>query len=319
VRRFLPPLAAGLVLLSACADDATHTPTGPAPSTIAANSSANALDVEKMDAQDLPKNAHVFFARGQAGKPGGGGSPNLTYHGGAVMTTAAVRAVFWGASWDDPSFVVDKISGMDSFYANYSGSGYAKTNTEYKNASNQAVTSTVSYFGHVVDHSSTPRRIPSTSEVLNEVCTVIGPDIVSADGYYPVYIDVPRGHAQYCAWHSHGPCGGKDIQFGLVLNLDGDAGCDPGDKTSGHSQGLAAIANVSGHELSEAVTDPDLNAWYDAQGAENADKCAWAFSNTLVKIGSSSWKIQGNWSNAAYIGGGGYANTSGQKGCIDGH
>jgi hypothetical protein len=31
------------------------------------------------------------------------------------------------------------------------------------------------------------------------------------------------------------------------------------------------------------------------------------------------WKIQGEWSNAAYNAGTGYADSSGLKGCLDGH
>ena len=58
------------------------------------------------------------------------------------------------------------------------------------------------------------------------------------------------------------------MQFAFFFDLDGDAGCDP--DTSGlHSQGLAALANVSAHELSEARTDPaSPGAWYDSSGAE---------------------------------------------------
>jgi hypothetical protein len=325
VRRLLPPLVLGSALLAACADDATRTPTGLTPSTIAANASdnanANATDVEKMDPQDLPRNAHVFFARGQAGRPGGS-SPNLSWHGGPVMHAAAIRPIYWGTSWDTDDGRY-KIAGMKDFYVGYGGSGYAGTNGEYYDGSGTVVTGAgaISYGTELVDLSATPRRIPSTSEVLNEVCTALsrGGVAPSANGYYPVYVDIPRGHAQYCAWHSHGPCGGTDVQFGLVLKLDGDAGCDPGDDTSTHTQGLEAIANVSGHELSEAVTDPDLNAWYDSSGAENSDKCAWSFSGQRVTLGGSSWKIQGNWSNAAYDAQSGFANSSGQKGCIDGN
>jgi hypothetical protein len=32
------------------------------------------------------------------------------------------------------------------------------------------------------------------------------------------------------------------------------------------------MVSVMGHELSETVTDPALNAWYDSSGNENADK-----------------------------------------------
>jgi hypothetical protein len=87
-----------------------------------------------------------------------------------------------------------------------------------------------------------------------------------------------------------------------------------------HSQGLAALANVSGHELSEALTDSHLNAWTDASGAENSDKCAWAFGTPLLSFSNGSeWKIQGNWSNAAFGSSSrGFENRDGQKGCLDG-
>ena len=34
--------------------------------------------------------------------------------------------------------------------------------------------------------------------------------------------------------------------------------------------------------LEETATDPDLNAWYDRRGYENADKCAWTFGTTYT-------------------------------------
>ena len=68
---------------------------------------------------------------------------------------------------------------------------------------------------------------------------------------------------------------------------------------------------MSGHELSEAVTDPRNGGWWDTTGAENADKCAWTFGG-LVSFGGEQWKIQGNWSNAAANARTGYANV----GCI---
>ena len=86
-----------------------------------------------------------------------------------------------------------------------------------------------------------------------------------------------------------------------------------------YSQGLAALSNVSGHELSEARTDPTGLGWFDASGEENGDKCAWTFNVPLVTFSNrSKWKIQGEWSNAAYNAGTGYSNSSGQKGCLDG-
>jgi hypothetical protein len=68
------------------------------------------------------------------------------------------------------------------------------------------------------------------------------------------------------------------------------------------------MASIISHELEEAVTDPDLNAWYDNRGYENADKCAWTFGTTTtlssgakynVTLGSTKYLIQRNWVNAS--------------------
>ena len=67
------------------------------------------------------------------------------------------------------------------------------------------------------------------------------------------------------------------MQFAFFFNLDGDLGCDPQSTITTESQGLAALANVSGHELSEARADPRGSGWYDSSGQENGDKCAWTF------------------------------------------
>ena len=248
-------------------------------------------------------------------------SPNMTYHGGKIMTTAVSKAIFWGTTWGTDTS--DKIPGLDAWYTGHSGSNYAKTVDEYTGTNGQ-VGATTSYQGHVID-TSTASGGANTATILAEVCKEItAGNIVpdpSGNGYYPVYTNLPRGNAGYCAWHSAGSCGGKAVQFGFFWKLDGDAGCDPQDTTTGHSQGLAALANVTAHELSEARSDPaNPGAWYDSSGAENGDKCAWTFNVASVTFpDGNKWKLQGEWSNKAYTAGTGYPNSSGQKGCLDGH
>jgi hypothetical protein len=271
-----------------------------------------ANEIDAMKKNEPP--AGVHWARGEAKPSQGSKSSDMTWHGGPVMSSVAVGAIFWGTSWSNPTFVGDKITGLDSWYDGVTKSNYAKTNGEYTGSGNtQFVSTGVSYAGHFVDASAGPTKAPATSAVLAEVCKVVTNPV--ANGYYPVYIDAKRGHAGYCAWHSAGSCGGTPIQFGFFFNLDGDADCDPQDTSGAHSQGLAALANVTGHEFSETMTDPRLNAWYDAQGEENGDKCAWTFSPSLVPFSNqTTWKIQGNWSNAAHDAGAGYD----KSGCIDG-
>jgi hypothetical protein len=276
--------------------------------------------------------AGVHWAKGENngqgnGQPNGNGNGNgnagrsggvklLLWHFGPVQHgVTQVTPIFWGPGWSTPG---DKIVGLTAFYNGVSGSTYANTNLEYSDGSG-GVSALVHLSALLTDSNNVTASGQSTSAILAEVCSQVANPI--PNGYYPVYVDQPRGNAGFCAWHSAGTCGSVNIQFGFFFKLDGDLGCDPGgqtgsyDGTATNTQGLAALANVSGHELSEMLTDPTLKAWYDRSGAENADKCAWTFGSSLLNFpGTSSWKIQGNWSNAAYNSGSGYV-----RGCIDGN
>jgi len=266
-------------------------------------------------------------AREAKAAAGGKRTANMVYHNGKIMPTAVTKAIFWGPSWANSSFVGDKITGLDAFYTGHSGSNYAKTVDEYTGLGVQ-VGATTTHQGHVID-TSTASGGGSTSAILAEVCKMITSPDPAGNGYYPVYTDVPRGNAGYCAYHASGTCpasGSTVLQFAFFWKLDGDAGCDPQDTTTGHSQGLAALANVSAHELSEARSDPSTTtatgpgAWWDGSGAENGDKCAWTFNVPSVRFSDgNSWKLQGEWSNAAFTASTGYPNSSGQLGCLDGH
>ena len=291
-----------------------------------ASSSSAPQDLSTLHGRPEPPMLGIHWARGfdplartneaQRTTPFARRSVNMTYHGGKIMPTADSKAIFWGPGWNTPG---DKITGLDSWYTGFSGSNYAKTSDEYTGTNGQ-VTATTTYGGHIID-TTTASGGGSTSSILAEVCKVIGTPDPSGNGYYPVYVDLPRGNAGYCAYHSAGTCNGKLVQFAFFWKLDGDPGCDPQSGVSGESQGLAALANVSGHELSEARTDPaSPGAWYDSSGQENGDKCAWTFNVPFVTFSNGTdWKIQGEWSNAAYTAGTGYPNSKGQKGCLDGH
>lgn len=233
-----------------------------------------------------------------------------------MTSSASTTAIFWGGSWG--TYTGDKMSGLDSLYQGVGGSNYLGTTTEYTDSTGPVVNS-LSYMGHFVDGGNAPRKAPSTSDVLGVVAATLQANSKApvANGYYPVYSDQPRGHANYCAWHSWGTIGTTLVQFAFFFNLDGDPGCTPQVKYDAHSQGLSALANVSGHELSEMVTDPRGNAWYDSSGAEIADKCAWTFGKSAVAFGSTSWTIQGNWSNSVANAGG--STSYNGTGCIDGN
>lgn len=61
-----------------------------------------------------------------------------------------------------------------------------------------------------MDNTAAAKNDSRTAPILAEVCKLVGNSVV-ANGYYPVYIDNPRGDAGYCAWHSAGTCNGNTI------------------------------------------------------------------------------------------------------------
>jgi hypothetical protein len=243
-------------------------------------------------------------------------------HGGPVLRSSTTMAIYWGTQWNTPSFAGDKIQGLDRFFSGINGSSYAATATEYSDSTG-FITANSLYLGHVVDATAAPSRALTTAGAVAEGCKVVNnnPD---PNALYLIYTATGAGKVNYCAWHSWGNCpNGSRIQVAYMPNLDGIAGCDPQDTTTGNSQGLAALANVTAHELLETITDPRGTAWYDSSGSENGDKCAWSFpvsagnpAGLSTLTNGSMWKLQMEWSNAAYTASTGFPNTAGQKGCI---
>lgn len=112
---------------------------------------------------------------------------------------------------------------------------------------------------------------------------------------------------QYCGWHAHASIAGVDIKYAFVGNpARCPTSCSEQSTGPNGSDGADGMASIIAHELVEAVTDPDLNGWYDSRGYENADKCAWTWGTTYkaangalanMKLGSRDFLIQMNWKN----------------------
>lgn len=264
--------------------------------------------------QQKDGNEHVHLHRGATRQATS--SPLMTSHGGPVIHASKTKAIFWGTEWSKAAFAGDKISGLDAFFAGFGASSYAASATEYSDAAGP-ISSASTYLGHSLDLTKAPTRALKTSSAVAEVCKVTAnnPD---PDAIYFIYTSTGAGKVNYCAWHSWGACSnGKKVQVAYMPKIDNIAGCDPQDTSTTHSQGLAAVANVTAHELLEAITDPRGTAWYDASGNENGDKCAWSFPPVLSTFSNGSqWKLQMEWSNAAFAAGTGLPNRSGQNACI---
>jgi hypothetical protein len=217
------------------------------------------------------------------------------------------------------------MTGIDAFFSGYSNSTYAHSPTEYNDRAG-SVTPFASYLGHAIDLSAAPAPGGLTPAVaISEACRITRnkPD---PSGIYFVFTSSDDNNTG-CAYHAWGTCGtGKSavpIQVAGVPYASGVAGtgCDGvQDTETGHSLALAQMANLTAHELVEAITDPRGSGWRDGNGDEVADKCLKVFPPSLsafpIFSNGSIWKLQAEWSNTAYLAGTGAPNATGQPACI---
>lgn len=270
----------------------------------------------------------------------------ISYHGGPVMLGAVNLYYIWYGNWDFKPNTADTQTRtiLNSFggaignnNANATGvigqtptQPYFNINTTYFNSAGQAVSGTVT-----APQSTT---IPANARYGTGnglALTDAGVEQIVADaiagglgtggdqnGVYFVLTshDVTETSGfctQYCAWHSYGTLGTKNIKFGFVGNPASQcpSACSAQQLTPNGNLAADAMANLIAHELSESVTDPNLNAWFDRTGQENADKCAWTFGSTKpaangsqynVVGGQRQWLLQRNWNNRS----GGYCSLT---------
>jgi hypothetical protein len=246
---------------------------------------------------------HSMAVRGWA-RPGGGGSANLTYHtGGKVLLGARVVMIFWG------SFPAGYTTNMQNFRNQFGTTPEYNTITQYTGIddasgltgtialSNLAGSGSLDYFD-----TSTPPANCTDAIVQQEVQKVItAQGKVDYNAIYEVFI--PSGsysssgtstscggpNLSYCAYHSHYVDGaGKNVKYSIEP-WAGCSGCQAFNDPSLDQEHYVC------HETREAVTDALGNAWFDRQGNEADDKCAWT---PAPFIGTGGFGYQYEWSNA---------------------
>ena len=244
---------------------------------------------------------------------GGGGSSGsgMVYHGGPVMLGTVNVYYIWYGNWAGNTATTI----LTNLASSIGGSPYYNINTTYYNGSNVKVSNSVNWVASTTDNYSQGTSL-SDGQIQTVVSSAISSGRLPKDtnGVYFVLTsaDVTASSgfcSQYCGWHTHGTISGSDIKYSFVGNPERCPNSCAWDTTTSPNGNIGAdgMASIIAHELEEAVTDPDLNAWYDRRGYENADKCAWTFGNTYtangglanMKLGSRDFLIQRNWVNAA--------------------
>jgi Phosphate-induced protein 1 conserved region len=255
-------------------------------------------------AMDASNKANAGRAKPQRGN-------GINYHGGPLMLGTTNVYYIWYGNWNGNSAVTI----LTDLAQNIGGSPYFNINTTYYDGSNTHVTNSVHYAGSTTDSYSRGTSL-SDAAIQGVVADAINQGRLPKDtsGVYFVLTssDVTASSGfctQYCGWHTHGTIAGSDIKYSFIGNPDRcPSACEAQTTGPNGNAGADGMASIISHELEEAVTDPDLNAWYDTRGQENADKCAWTFGTTYtvangssanMQLGTRDYLIQRNWVNAS--------------------
>jgi hypothetical protein len=276
----------------------------------------NAPPEQETSAEPEAKNANQdAHAKGQFFRSSGNG---IYYHGGPVLLGTVNVYYIWYGNWSGNS----ATSLLSTLVSDLNNSSYEHINTTYYNGTNQHVSGQLHLAGQVNDNYSEGTSLGDAnieSIVANHCSSLGGCD---TNGVYFVLTSADVNETsgfctQYCGWHTDSTISGKNIKYAFVGNPDRcPSACEAQTTSPNGNSGADGMASIIAHESEEAISDPDLNAWYDRRGEENADKCAWTFGTVHAAANGSAynfvggsgteWLIQQNWVNAS----GGYCSMS---------
>lgn len=236
--------------------------------------------------------------------PGAQGLGPLQYNGGPVQHANTTYAIYWVPSGYSVSSDYESL--INRYFADVAADSGKTSNVYYSDTQYSDGSGPISYSstfgGSVVDTHPFPASgctdtVSQTSVCLSDAQLQAEVQRVAAAQGWPqnlgteFFMFTAKGvgscatssecaFSTYCAYHSSiGNTLYANMPYADTVPADCDAQSHP------NGSDADATLNVTSHEHNETITDPLGNAWYDLEGYENGDKCAWDFGN---QIGSTS-------------------------------
>ena len=267
----------------------------------------------------------------QAGKDSSLKPGLLQYNGGPVMeSTSMTYAIFWEPPTlqdGTPTYVSSNYNTLLIRYFNdIGGSDLYDNNTQYYDLSHNIVNNSAlggiwldssPYPTSNCTDSATPHGCVSDAQIQSEITKALATNGWTAGLTHTFFVFTAWGEGScldasptscaftsYCSYHSDFTANSQTIIYanmpytGTNLSLCGVPTSPNGDFDAD------STINLTSHEHMGTVTDPQLNAWYDVNGDEIGDKCAWNFATLDLDGGLANvqWRhhfyiVQQEWSN----------------------
>jgi serine protease len=217
----------------------------------------------------------------------------VTNHGGPVQTAPKVYVDFW--HWtSDPS---GEQPYLEQFLSSVGSTSWLATVSQYGAGwTGQLLAGTWS------DSTNLVPSHPTDAQIQAEAVVAANHFGVGNSVNVQIVVATPTGHStsgfgtSFCAYHGAVAADPSITYTDLPYMTDAGGSCGE-DSVNGSNGTLDGVSIVEGHELAESITDPLVNAWYDASGNEIADKCVWTDLANLATA-AGNFPVQPLWSNA---------------------
>lgn len=265
---------------------------------------------------------------------------NLPYGGGPVLHSNRTHLIFWAPAGSGMDFDSDYQSLIQTFLIDVAADSHRTTNVyglsgQYTDAGGPAAYDST-YGGSALAADPLPAngctepaatgpgwKVCMTDFQLEaEIENVIAADNLPTTNRDVYFLITPNGLGSctdesssscalggrmsgYCGYHSETPDG---IRYAVIPYNAVPGHCQSSNPRPNSSTADPAISTIS-HEHNEMVTDPDGDAWIDANGNENGDLCLTSFGPSLSGQGGTAWNetihgghffLQEEWSNADF-------------------
>ena len=235
----------------------------------------------------------------------------LSYHGGPIMTGNNFYAIFWIPAklqnGQSTTLTAKYQAVAKQMLADYPYHGISNNSTQYYSTTSgintyfagigglvASVVDTNPYPASGCHDSVTPGNCITDAQLQAEITRQM-----TVHGWTPglnkifiVFTSIGEGsctsntsascaYTQYCAYHGYfGSTASPTIYTNMpYANPTYCYSASAGQHAPSGDVPSDASVNVTSHEITEANTDPELNAWWDsANGEEIGDLCAWKFS-----------------------------------------
>jgi hypothetical protein len=225
------------------------------------------------------------------------GGQNLVYHGGPVLHNPAAVLIFWGPDWLNDPTTEGAQQVVETMFSDFGHTQYENVDSQYNDAggfiSNSLDFPLIFTDGSVPPNEGTncPFQAVDDATLQAEVNAVQASfHFPSNDGSTTYFVFT---ESEFVVWDSSLGCSANSLggNYCGYHNWDSSAsesyaampfpdlaGCWAGLAPNGNAFG-DALTSIAAHELTESVTDPLGNAWWESDnGFEIGDKCAWDFS-----------------------------------------